>query len=79
MNALVAHLKATRPRGSNTRDVRVLLNYLESKASTIDRTALMSRSSPQHADLLAYMSSKLKVPVTEMDMTLLKLASDIPL
>jgi hypothetical protein len=81
MDALVAHLKATRPAGSNTRDVRVLLNYLDSKkASSAGVTpAIMTRSSPEHAELLAYMSAKLKAPVTEIDTTLLKLASDIPL
>jgi len=81
MDAFVAHVKATRARGSDMRDIRVILNYLDSKKAfpANVKAAMIIPSTPAHADLLAYMTSRMKVPVNEVDPTLLKLASDIPL
>jgi hypothetical protein len=54
------------------------LNHLDGKTPS-QRAAVLDTSSPEHAALLAYLSTKLGRPVERVNMEMLKVLKDITL
>jgi len=54
------------------------LSFLDDKTPA-QRAAVLDKTSPEHAALLAYLSTKLRHPVERVDMDMLKLYKDLTL
>ena len=58
--------------------VAAIVNHLEDKTPA-QRAAVLDKTSPEHAELLAYVSKKLRQPVERLDMEMLKVVKDLTL
>ena len=76
---LKAFLESGKSFSAETRaQIGPVLNHLDGKTPA-QRAAVLDKKSPEHAALLAYLTTKLNHPVERVDMDMLKVFKDLTL